>query len=118
VNTPLYESPDELQHMAFVVWLADGQGLPFVNPEEPGPWEQEGAQPPLYYWIAATLLGELPHDEASKLAKLNPFAGIGDPQRPDNKNRVLHDLEREVWPYRGNVLFVHLVHFGINNPSV
>lgn len=108
VITPIYEAPDELQHAAFVVWLADGRGLPVVDPVDPGPWEQEGTQPPLYYWIVAKLLGRLPHEEASHLARLNPYAGIGDPQRPDNKNRVLHNLALERWPYRESVLFVHL----------
>lgn len=108
VITPLYEAPDELQHAAFVAWLADERGLPVVDPVDPGPWEQEGTQPPLYYWIVARLLGRLPHEEASHLARLNPYAGIGDPERPDNKNRVLHNSELERWPYREGVLFVHL----------
>ena len=30
---PVYESPDELQHAAFVAWLADGRGLPVVDAE-------------------------------------------------------------------------------------
>ena len=108
VTTPLYESPDELQHAAFVTWLAGGQGLPVVDPEDPGPWEQEGTQPPLYYWMVARLVGWLPHEGAEDLARLNPYAGIGDPQRPDNKNRVLHDPGREGWPYEGSVWVVHL----------
>jgi 4-amino-4-deoxy-L-arabinose transferase-like glycosyltransferase len=108
-NTPLYEAPDELQHAALVAWLADGQGLPVVDRDNLGPWEQEGTQPPLYYWIAAKLLGWMPHESAISLAELNPYASVGDPQRPDNKNRVLHDLELERWPYRGGVMFAHLV---------
>jgi hypothetical protein len=109
VTTPLYEAPDELQHTAFIVWLADGQGLPMVDADDLGPWRQEGAQPPLYYWITATLVGKVPHRDASNLAEVNPYAGIGDPQRPDNKNRVLHDIDQESWPYRDGVLFPHLV---------
>ena len=35
LSTPLYESPDELQHTAYVVWLADGRGLPVVDPADP-----------------------------------------------------------------------------------
>jgi 4-amino-4-deoxy-L-arabinose transferase-like glycosyltransferase len=108
LNTPVYEAPDELQHAAFVVWLAEGKGLPVVDPTAPGPWEQEGTQPPLYYWLATTLVGQWSGEEAGSLARLNPYAGIGDPQRPDNKNRVLHDWERERWPYQGSTGFVHL----------
>lgn len=110
VSVPRYESPDELQHAAFVAWLADDRGLPVVDPEDPGPWEQEGTQPPLYYWIVARLVGWLPHEAAGDLAGLNPYAGIGDPQRPDNKNRVLHDAVEERWPSAPvrDGLFVHL----------
>jgi 4-amino-4-deoxy-L-arabinose transferase-like glycosyltransferase len=107
LTTPIYEAPDELQHTAFVVWLADGQGLPMVDTDDLGPWGQEGAQPPLYYWIVATLVGKLPHLDANNLAEVNPYAGIGDPQRPDNKNRVLHDKAKESWPYSDRVLLPH-----------
>ena len=109
ITIPLYETPDELQHTAFVVWLADGKGLPMVDTDDLGPWGQEGAQPPLYYWIMATVVGRLPHYDANHLAEINPYAGIGDPQRPDNKNRVLHDLDKEGWPYADGVLFSHVV---------
>jgi 4-amino-4-deoxy-L-arabinose transferase-like glycosyltransferase len=108
VSTPIYEAPDELEHMAFVVWLADGQGLPVVSSQLLGPWKQEGTQPPLYYWALAALVGGLSHGAADGLADLNPYAGIGDPQRPDNKNRVLHDVQQESWPYQGGALSVHL----------
>ena len=107
-SIPIFESPDELRHMAFVAWVADEGHLPVVDPANPGPWRQEGTQPPLYYWAVAGLVGGVPHDAADRLAALNPYATMGDPQLPGNKNVVLHDLERERWPYRGTVLFVHL----------
>ena len=107
VSTPIYESPDELQHAAFVVWLVDEGSLPVLEPEEPGPWKQEGTQPPLYYGLAAGLVGWLPHREAENLATPNPYANIGDPQRPGNKNRVLHDAGGEAWPFQESALFVH-----------
>ena len=110
VYTPVFESPDELQHTAFVAWLDDHSTLPVVTKEKPGPWEQEGTQPPLYYWLASTLTGWQPHDAADSLANVNPHAGgIGDPKRPDNKNRVIHDPAKESWPYHGTVLYVHLL---------
>ena len=110
VYTPVFESPDELQHTAFVAWLDDHGSLPVVTKEQPGPWEQEGTQPPLYYWLAAALTGWQPHNAADSLADVNPHAGgIGDPKRPDNKNRVIHDPAKESWPYHGTVLFVHLL---------
>lgn len=109
VSIPLYESPDELHHAAFVSWLADKRHLPVITAEEQGPWLQEGAQPPLYYWLAATLVGSLPHKQAEALASPNRYANIGEPLRPDNKNRVLHDLQQESSPSQPEVLFPHLL---------
>ena len=108
ISTPIYEAPDELQHTAYLVWLADEGSLPVLDPEAPGPWEQEATQPPLYYGLAAALVGWVPHDDADNLALLNRYANIGVPLQPGNKNRVLHDAEREAWPYQDTVLLVHL----------
>ncbi|MGC9332816.1 MAG: glycosyltransferase family 39 protein [Anaerolineae bacterium] len=108
ISNPLFESPDELQHAAYAVWLADERSLPVLDPEQPGPVAQEGAQAPLYYWLVAASLGKVPHRTADNLAVLNPHANIGDPLRPGNKNRVLHDMEQEGWPYEGTTLFVRL----------
>lgn len=110
VYTPVFESPDELQHTAFIAWLDDHGALPVITKDNPGPWEQEGTQPPLYYWLAAAVTGWQSHNPAGSLAQVNPHAGgIGDPKRPDNKNRVIHDPAQESWPYRGTVLYVHLL---------
>ena len=57
VVTPLYEAPDELYHYALVRHLAEGGGLPVQDPAAPGPWMQEGGQPPLYYALAALAVG-------------------------------------------------------------
>lgn len=108
ISNPLFESPDELEHAAYVVWLADARSLPVLDPERPGPLGQESAQAPLYYTLAAALLGSVPHREAGDLAVLNPQANIGEPLSPGNKNRVLHDREQERWPYQRTTLFVHL----------
>ncbi|MFN2291093.1 MAG: glycosyltransferase family 39 protein [Anaerolineae bacterium] len=107
LNTPIYEAPDELQHAAYVAWLADGHGLPQVSVADPGPWQQEGTQPPLYYWLVARSAGWLA-GPADRLAKLNPYAGIGDPQRPDNKNRVLHEQPEAGELVEEGAPFVHL----------
>ena len=108
LNTPIYESPDELQHTAYAVWLVDEGTLPVLDPEAPGSWEQEATQPPLYYGIVAALVGWVPHEDSVSLAKLNRYANVGIPLQPGNKNRVLHDAERESWPYQESVLLVHL----------
>jgi 4-amino-4-deoxy-L-arabinose transferase-like glycosyltransferase len=111
ISNPLFESPDELEHAAYVVWLADEHSLPVVDPEQPGPLSQEATQAPLYYWMVATLLRPFPHEPAANLAEWNPHANIGEPLRPDNKNRVLHDFRQEQWPYRGGSLYLHLARF-------
>ncbi len=108
ISTPVYESPDELQHTAYLVWLADNRALPVLDPAAPGPWEQEATQPPLFYGLSAALVGWVPHDDAENLALLNSYANIGIPLQPGNKNRVLHDIDRESWPYQDTVLLVHL----------
>lgn len=108
VTTPIFEAPDELQHVAYIVWLADEKALPAIDLESVGPWMQEGTQPPLYYWIVSLLVGNIPHRTADQLATQNPHAAIGIPLRPGNKNYVLHDLEGEQWPYSGTALLVHL----------
>ncbi len=108
ISNPLFESPDELEHAAYAVWLADVHSLPVLDPAQPGALGQEAVQAPLYYWLVATSLGRLPHDSAGNLAVLNPQANIGDPLSPGNKNRVLHDVQRERWPYAGTTLFIHL----------
>ncbi len=108
VSNPLFESPDELEHAAYAVWLSDVRALPVLDPQHPGPLGQEAVQAPLYYVLVATSLGSIPHREADSLAIRNPQANIGDPLSPGNKNRVLHDIEQEGWPYQGTALFVHL----------
>jgi len=108
ISNPLFESPDELEHAAYVAWLVDVRALPVLDPQQPGPLGQEGVQAPLYYTLVATLLGGLPHRDADNLAVLNPYANIGAPLNPGNKNRVLHDAEQERWPYQGTALFIHL----------
>jgi 4-amino-4-deoxy-L-arabinose transferase-like glycosyltransferase len=108
ISNPLFEAPDELQHAAYVVWLADVHSLPVIDPEQPGPMGQEATQAPLYYWMVATLLGPFPHEPAANLAERNRHANFGEPLRPDNKNRVLHDMRREQWPYQGGSLYIHL----------
>jgi 4-amino-4-deoxy-L-arabinose transferase-like glycosyltransferase len=111
LTTPAFEAPDELEHTAYAVWLADGQGLPILEPAAPGPWEQEGTQPPLYYWAVARLLSWLPHSPAQELAELNPHANLGDPQRPDNKNRVLHNPHQTPGTWQEGGLFLRLTRF-------
>ena len=107
VITPLFEAPDELFHYPFVKYLADGHGLPVLDPTKPGPWNQEGGQPPLYYALAALVSRWAPSDDLAEITRRNPHASIGVVQADGNANIVLH-TERESFPYHGAALAVHL----------
>ncbi len=103
--TPLFEAPDEVWHYAYVRWLAEGHGLPALEGDHSGA-NQEAAQPPLYYAVAA--LFSLPFDDAELSSFLwhNPGFGYQAPGAfPDNKNMLIH-TSRERWPWPEPVLAV------------
>ena len=105
--TPLFEAPDEVWHYAYARWLAEGQGLPSMADNASGA-NQEVAQPPLYYGVAALLSDPFPDSDLGALFWHNP--GFGYQARgtvPDNKNMLIH-TSAEQWPWRGAVLTVHM----------
>ena len=124
VVTPIYETPDEIQHAFYVKHLADGRGLPVLDvasgrvwSEETYPprpysniWAQEGGQPPLYYAVGAMLVAGIDASRAEAELMLNPHANIGDPLLPGNKNRAVHPPS-ENWPWRGMPAAVHILRF-------
>lgn len=105
---PLFESPDELTHYALVRHLAtNGLRLPVQQAADPGPWVQEGNQPPLYYFLAA--LSTLRIDAAMPPeSQINPHADIGVVPADGNINRMIHDPALEAFPWRGTALAVHV----------
>ncbi|MER3397346.1 MAG: hypothetical protein C4315_06830 [Chloroflexota bacterium] len=106
---PLYESPDEPQHIALVAHLAEAWSWPRQQPGMVTPWLQEASQPPLYYGLLAglTRLFGWPTDDLEKTFRPNPFARPGDLSAEANKNVALHG-PRESFPWSGPVLTVHL----------
>lgn len=107
LTTPLFEAPDEVWHDAYVRWLAEGHGLPALNNNDSGA-NQEVAQPPLYYAVAALLSAPAADDDLETLFWNNPGFGYQAPGTvPDNKNMLIHTA-REAWPWRGAVLAVRL----------
>ena len=103
---PPFETPDELYHYAFVRHLAQGNALPVQSATATGPWQQEGSQAPLYYWLAGRLTAGINQDDFDALARTNPRANIGDPLYPGNKNRMLYSaLDR---PLSGSNLALHV----------
>ncbi len=121
---PIYEAPDELQHVFYVKHLADGNGLPVLDVDSGRPWHeegfpprpytdvwsQEGGQPPLYYAIGALFTSGIDTSGAEAEIHLNPHANIGEPRVPGNKNRTVHPPS-ENWPWRGMPAAVHILRF-------
>ncbi|MDI7274766.1 MAG: DUF2142 domain-containing protein, partial [Anaerolineae bacterium] len=107
VVTPLFEAPDELFHFALVRHLAEGGGLPVLDPANQGPWQQEGGQPPLYYALTALAVRWVPTDDLSEITRRNPYVDVGVMGVSSNPSMVIH-TPKERWPYRGAVLAVHL----------
>lgn len=110
--TPLFEASDELWHYPMVQYAADHNfGLPVQNPANPGPWRQEGGQPPLYYYLGALLTRWLDTSDLETLRRINPHADIGVVVPDGNANMVVHDAGRESFPWRGTALAMRLVRF-------
>ncbi|MBI3537551.1 MAG: hypothetical protein HY070_08355 [Chloroflexi bacterium] len=108
VTTPLFETPDEREHFAFVQSLAQGRGLPVQSLENTPRAQQEASQPPLYYFAAAALTFWIDTSDFPALAWENPHYGFNVPGIVnDNKNLFIHTT-RENFPYTGAVLAIHL----------
>ncbi len=90
---PPFEAPDEVYHYAFVRHLAQGGSLPVQTLGASEPWEHEGTQAPLYYFLAGRLTAGIEQDDFNELALHNPYANIGDPLFAGNKNFMLYSAQ-------------------------
>src|SRR5688572_5898975 len=95
VTTPLFEMSDELWHYPMVKTLADGNGLPIQDPANPGPWKQEGSQPPLYYYVAALSTTWIDTSDMNEVLRPNPHVDNGKVTPDGNNNLIVHNYERE-----------------------
>ena len=117
--TPPLEASDEYKHYPVVQYvqalrLRSGQAqraLPVLDPDDPGLWLQEAAQPPLYYLLMAALTAPIDTSDLPELHHKNPHAFIGNPGQVTNKNLIIHDPAREAFPWQGAVLAVYLIRF-------
>jgi 4-amino-4-deoxy-L-arabinose transferase-like glycosyltransferase len=110
VVTPIFEASDELWHYPMVKYLADnGLQLPPQNPANPGPWRQEGSQPPLYYMLAAVLTAWIDTSDMHAVRYLNPHPDIGVVRPDGNANMIVHRAALEAFPWRGATLAVQLI---------
>lgn len=109
-TTPLFESPDEVWHYAYVREIATRRGLPVMQAGVEQAWAQEGTQAPLYYLLGAPLIAWIDARELETLPAPNPFARIGEPRAAtnDNRNAFLHAPD-ENFPWRGTALAAHLL---------
>ncbi|MBI5302825.1 MAG: phospholipid carrier-dependent glycosyltransferase [Chloroflexi bacterium] len=108
VTTPLFETPDEREHFAFVQYLATGRGLPVQSEQPTHLAKQEGSQPPLYYALSAALTFWIDTSDFPALAWENPHYGYNVPGIVnDNKNLFIH-TSAESFPYRNAVLAMRL----------
>lgn len=109
-TVPLLEAPDEPSHVAMVRYIMGHHALPIQQPPDYFPVGQEGSQPPLYYILGAALLRLSPGPTlAPTFDAHNPFVRFDRASSGlDNRNLYAH-TPREDFPYRGDVLGIHLV---------
>ncbi len=107
--TPPLEASDEYKHYPVVQHIQTSGKLPVLDPEDPGRWLQEGAQPPLYYLLMAGLTAFIDTSDLPAVHNLNHFAFIGNPNQVGNKNLILHPPDQTQFPWQGTVLAVYLI---------
>ncbi|MBX3002292.1 MAG: DUF2142 domain-containing protein [Caldilineaceae bacterium] len=103
---PPFETPDEIHHYAFARHLSQGNGLPVQTVESSGPWEHEGTQAPLYYFVLGRLTAGIDQSDFDTVNGINPHANLGDPLYAGNKNYILHSAVDR--PLTGTILAVHI----------
>ncbi len=113
VTVPPFESPDELFHYPLVRHLATHRALPVLDPARRDdvlqPWQQEGAQPPLYYILAAALTAGIDTEDMDAVRRLNPHSARGAALLDgSNANVVIHEPGSARFPWRGTVLAVRV----------
>jgi 4-amino-4-deoxy-L-arabinose transferase-like glycosyltransferase len=112
IATPIFEASDELWHYPMVKYLADnGLSLPPQDPTNPGPWRQEGSQPPLYYIMSTILTAGIDTSDMEYVRRQNPHADIGIIRPDGNANMIVHRTEAEAFPWRNTTLAVHVARF-------
>ncbi len=108
---PPFEASDELWHYPMVKTIADNWSLPVQDPAHVGPWRQEGSQPPLYYVLGALSTFWIDTSDMPQVRHLNSYADSGIATPDGNVNLVVHQPEREAFPWRQTVLAIHVVRF-------
>jgi 4-amino-4-deoxy-L-arabinose transferase-like glycosyltransferase len=111
IVAPPFEAPDEIWHLGYINYLADGRGLPVASPNTKELWRQQGIQAPGYYAAAALLTGWIDQSDFPALyERINPYAKLGQPDAATNRNFFIHHKD-ETWPWHGSVLVLHIARF-------
>lgn len=112
LTNPLWEAPDELHHYAMIQYLQTNQfQLPSQEIGIVGLWQQEGNQPPLYYFLGALLTLPIDTSNINEVIRINPHADIGIIHPDGNVNRIVHHPEHEIFIGEGAVLASYLLRF-------
>lgn len=96
---PPGEAPDEADHWAYVVYLAQALALPV------GPEITQSKHPPLYH-ASAALVADLFADPSFDFLRANPDLRI--PPPPDGPFNFFIHTAQESWPWRGGPLAFHI----------
>ncbi len=107
--TPAFEASDEYKHYPVVHHLQNTGKLPVLNPEIKQRWQQEAAQPPLYYIIMAAVTYPLDTSDLDAVYEENSYAFIGNPNQIRNKNLMLHNPTDYAFPNTGSIQAVYLI---------
>ncbi len=103
LSLPLFEAPDEHDHVDYAAWLAGGNGLPHMSEDR----DEVGEiwQPPLYYALIAAVIAPIEHAGLETIAPLSADWQAG-------LSRLAHyHTTAEAFPYRGAALAVHMARF-------
>ncbi len=111
IVTPIFEASDELWHYPLVQWLSKGNPLPIQDAKNVGPWKQEASQPPLYYYLMGWATFWIDTSDLPQVRIENPHVDNGVITPDGNINLVVHNPDRESFPWRGSVLAIHLIRF-------
>ena len=107
--TPPLEASDEYKHYPVVQYIQTKRALPILDPDNPGLWLQEGAQPPLYYLLMAAITAGIDTSDLPQVHHKNPYAFVGNPNQIRNKNLIIHDPAQEKFPVQGTILAVYAI---------
>ncbi|MCP5098996.1 MAG: glycosyltransferase family 39 protein, partial [Chloroflexi bacterium] len=108
-STPPLESSDEYKHYPVVQYIQTQSKLPILDPDDPGLWLQEGAQPPLYYQLMAVISSWIDTSDLNQVHHVNKHAFVGNPNQIRNKNIIIHDREAEQFPWHGTILAIYII---------